>query len=191
MNPPRVLVAGIGNIFLGDDAFGVEVSQKLLRRPQPDGIRVEDFGIRGLDLTYALADGPEYAILIDAVPRGEAPGTLYILEPQLDDPQMNSAPGPSIEAHSMHPLKVLQTVVAMGAGRPGRVLIVGCEPTPFDEDDQQMEMSPPVRAAVDEAVEMVESLIGRILCGELDCISTTVSQPSRAQPASHAMEVSQ
>ena len=163
---PRVLIAGIGNIFLGDDAFGVEVAQKLLRRPQTAGVRVEDFGIRGLDLIYALSDGPEFAILIDAVPRGEAIGTLYVLEPNLTELGGGSGTDGLIEAHSMHPLKVLQSVAAMGGG-PRRVLIVGCEPKPFCEEDQDMELSAPVRAAVDEAVTMIESLVARILHGEL------------------------
>src|SRR5947209_6163179 len=80
MTQPRLLVAGVGNIFLGDDAFGVEVVQRLLRRPQPDGVRVVDFGIRGLDLSYALLDGYEAVILVDAAPRGAPAGTLHVLE---------------------------------------------------------------------------------------------------------------
>ena len=79
--PARILIAGIGNIFLGDDAFGVEVARRLVRRRLPDGVRVVDFGIRGLDLTYALLDGYEAVILVDAAPRGGPPGTLYVLEP--------------------------------------------------------------------------------------------------------------
>src|SRR5947209_3209759 len=74
--------AGVGNIFLGDDAFGVEVAQRLARRPLPAGVRVVDFGIRGLDLTYALLDPYDAVVLVDAAPRGNAPGTLYVLEPE-------------------------------------------------------------------------------------------------------------
>jgi hydrogenase maturation protease len=186
MTPPRILVAGIGNIFLGDDAFGIEVAQKLLRRPRPQVVHVEDFGIRGLDLTYALSDSPRFAILIDAVPRGEAPGTLYVLEPHLDDLANFTAASPLIDAHAMDPLKVLCTVLAMG-GRPGRVFILGCEPTPFSEDSQEMSMSDPVRAAVNEAVGMVESLVRRILCGELD--GTPGSEPRQINPPCQTMEV--
>src|SRR2546428_8240900 len=91
MTQPRLLVAGVGNIFLGDDAFGVEVAQRLLRRPQPEGVRVVDFGIRGLDLTYALLDGCDVAVLIDAVPRGQPPGTLYVIEPDPVAPAQGSA----------------------------------------------------------------------------------------------------
>ena len=81
--PPRILVAGIGNIFMGDDAFGVEVARRLSQRTLPAGVRVSDFGIRGFDLAYALQDGYETTILIDACPRGEEPGTLFVVEPDL------------------------------------------------------------------------------------------------------------
>jgi hydrogenase maturation protease len=159
MSPPRILIAGIGNIFLGDDAFGVEVARKLLERAWPPDVRVVDFGIRGLDLVYALLDGCETAILIDAVARrGGPPGTLYLLQPQLD--AADAAPA-QIDAHSMDPLKVLRTAAAMGA-RPGAVYIVGVEPSPqpnFDEGEVALEMSAPVSAAVAQAVAMVESLV--------------------------------
>jgi hydrogenase maturation protease len=158
MTPPRLLIAGIGNIFLGDDAFGVEVAQRLLRRPVRDGVKVIDFGIRGLDLTYALLDGPEAAILIDAVPRGQAPGTLFVLEPQIDSPELTT-----LEAHSMDPLKVLKTVAAMG-GKLDRVFIVGCEPSPPSlDDDMQMGLSEHIAAAIEPAIELVESLMNQIL----------------------------
>ena len=94
MSSPGVLVAGIGNIFLGDDGFGVEVVQRLAARPQPDGVRVTDFGIRGFDLAFALLDEPEATILIDAMPRGQAPGTVYVLEPDLDAETGASTVGP-------------------------------------------------------------------------------------------------
>src|SRR3954462_334859 len=96
---PRLLIAGVGNIFLGDDAFGVEVVQRLARRPLPEGIRVVDFGIRGLDLAYALLDGYEATILVDALPRGGPPGTLYVLEPELEASSSRAAGVPPIEAH--------------------------------------------------------------------------------------------
>ena len=163
---PRVLVAGVGNIFLGDDAFGVEVAQRLLRRGLPDVVRVVDFGIRGLDLTYALLDGYEAVVLVDAAPRGGRPGTRYVLAVDPVAATGSRCDGPAIEAHSMDPPKVLRLAAAMG-GQVGRLLLVGCEPTPLDEaDEMQTGLSEPVGRAVDEAVVLVEELVGRLLRGE-------------------------
>jgi hydrogenase maturation protease len=163
MSRPRILIAGVGNIFLGDDAFGVEVAQRLLRRGLPDGVRVVDFGIRGLDLTYALLDGYEAVILVDAAPRGEKPGTLYVMEV----PQDGAAGEPAaVEAHDMDPVKVLRLAAAMG-GRVERLLLVGCEPSPLAEaDEMAMGLSAPMRDAVETAVPLIESLVGRLLHGE-------------------------
>jgi hydrogenase maturation protease len=178
---PRILIAGIGNIFLGDDAFGVEVAQRLLRRPQHEEVRIVDFGIRGLDLTYVLLDGNyEVAILIDATPRGGPPGTLYVLEPEIDSQIDPSGGSPLLEGHSMEPIKVLRTVAAMG-GRSGRVLLVGCEPgPPLAEDEMDMSMSEPVQAAAEEAVGLVESLVARILKGEQLAESHPAPSPLQA-----------
>jgi hydrogenase maturation protease len=151
-----VLVAGIGNIFFGDDAFGSEVARRLLQRPWADGVRVVDFGIRGLDLTFALLDHYETVILIDAAPRGGAPGTLYTIEPDLE-----ALTGADIEAHSMQPLKVLAAAKALGA-QFKRIVVVGCEPSPATVDPAgagSMGLSAPVQAAVAEAVALVERLI--------------------------------
>ncbi len=153
---PRLLVAGVGNIFLGDDAFGVEVVNRLMLRPQIDGVTVKDFGIRSYDLAYALMDDWDQVILVDALPRGGEPGTLYTLEPEL--PQDGEVP-PALDAHSMNPVAVLQLVGALG-GRVRRMLVVGCEPATIEPDqDGNMGLSSPVNAAVDEAVRMVEELI--------------------------------
>src|SRR5919199_3550082 len=157
--PANVLVAGIGNVFLGDDGFGVEVAQRLLRRELPAGVRVVDFGIRGIDLVHALQDDPDAAILVDALPGEQEPGTLTVPEPELgdDDPA-------GLEPHAMDPLSVLRAARRLGAA-PGRTLIVGCEPLTRmtgEEPDVVMELSPPVAAAVDEAVALVESLLGEL-----------------------------
>jgi hydrogenase maturation protease len=160
-----VLVAGVGNIFLGDDAFGVEVVQRLARRPLPEGVRVVDFGIRGLHLAYALCDGYEAVVLVDAAPRGGPPGTLYILEPEPGPSLPHSEGLPLIEPHNLDPARVLRLVAALG-GQVRRLVVVGCEPdTSGGEEDFSAEMSAPVRAAVDEAVGLVESLVARLLHG--------------------------
>ncbi len=166
MTRQRILIAGIGNIFLGDDAFGVEVAQRLAHRHLPEEVRVVDFGIRGLDLTYALLDGYEAVILVDAAPRGGPPGTLYVIEPARGEPAEAGEDGVLIETHSMDPVKVLRLVEAMGA-EVGRLLVVGCEPAKVEDlDDMQMGLSEPVRLAVDEAVRLIEALTARLLSGE-------------------------
>lgn len=162
MSAPRVLVAGIGNIFLGDDAFGVEVVRRLSRHPLPEWVRLVDFGIRGLDLAYALLDDLDAAILVDATGRGGDPGTLYLLEPDLDDPQTSDSRPALMESHGMNPMRVLEMVRAMG-GRPRRILIVGCEPlTLGDEYEGTMGLSHPVESAVGGAIAIIESLIVRM-----------------------------
>jgi hydrogenase maturation protease len=153
--PQRILVAGIGNVFMGDDGFGVEVAQILLRTELPAGVQVEDYGIRGMDLAFALRDY-DLAIFVDATPRGERPGTLYVIEPELDEEEP-AAP----EGHGMDPVKVLALARALGDPLP-RVVVVGCEPATRmtgEEDEVVAELSEPVRAAAGEAARMVEKLI--------------------------------
>jgi hydrogenase maturation protease len=150
----RVLVAGIGNVFLADDGFGVEVAARLAEVELPAGVHVEDFGIRGLDLAYALA-GYDLAILVDAVPRGAPPGTLFVIEPEALDGDVG------IDAHGMDPVKVLGLARALGEPLP-EILVLGCEPAvrmTGEEDEVVAALSAPVRGAVDEAVRMVQALI--------------------------------
>ena len=156
----RILVAGIGNVFLGDDGFGVEVVKRLAGRGLPKGVEVRDFGIRGMDLAYALHEDYDLVVFVDATPRGGEPGTVYLIEPEIEEDGMVS-----LDTHGMDPVKVIKLSRALGAS-PTRTLVVGCEPkvilTGEDYDDMLMELSEPVEAAVEEAVEMVESLVSRI-----------------------------
>jgi hydrogenase maturation protease len=159
----RILVAGIGNVFLGDDGFGVEVAAQLAGRPLPAGVDAVDFGIRGMDLAYALGRGYDAAILVDATPRGGEPGTIYVIDTAGDE-----AGEAMIETHAMDPVRVLRTAAALGP-IPARVLVVGCEPLSRmtgAEPDVVMELSVPVRAAVEQALatitELVDSLIATI-----------------------------
>jgi len=154
----KILVAGIGNIFQGDDAFGCEVVRELAGRALPTSVRLFDFGIRGMDLTYALMDNPDLAILIDATQQGEAPGTLYTIEPDVDDDGACVA----LETHSMNPVQVVRTARAMGA-RPGRILLVGCEPGDLGGEEGWIGLTPPVKAALNEAADMVQTLIQKKL----------------------------
>lgn len=148
----RVLVAGIGNIFFGDDGFGVEVARRLADVELPEDVRVVDYGIRGVHLAYELLDDVcDVLVLVDAVPLGEAPGTVAVIE-------VGSNPVtdmPIVEAHSMNPAVVLNTLQALG-GSVDRVYVVGCEPAAITE---QMALSPVVEAAVDEATRVVLDLV--------------------------------
>jgi hydrogenase maturation protease len=167
---PSILIAGIGNIFLGDDGFGVEVARRLAGGTFPDGVRVADYGIRGLDLVYALMDAPDVIILVDACPRGDAPGTLYVIEPDLDPPATDGnggtgEPQPAfVDAHAMNPMQVLRAARTMG-GQMKRILILGCEPETLGPPEGQLGLSDPVAAAVDEAVDLVHTLVRDIRRG--------------------------
>jgi len=156
----RILVAGVGNIFLGDDGFGVEVVRRLAEREMPEDVEVKDFGIRGMDLAYALQEDYEAVVFVDAVPRGEEPGTVYLIEPEIEEDGEIS-----LDTHGMDPVKVIKLSRALGA-EPTRTLVVGCEPRVVlsgeDYDDMSMELSEPVQAAVGEAVKLVESLVEEI-----------------------------
>jgi len=158
----RILIAGIGNIFLGDDGFGVQVAQQLSNHDFPSTVRVVDFGIRGFDLAYALQDGYDTTILIDAFPHGQMPGTVYVVEPDLNGPPDSVAQGSFVEPHAMNPMNVLRMAAAMH-GPLKRVLLVGCEPATFGGEEGQMGLSPEVEAAVSEARRVVERLVHEIL----------------------------
>ncbi len=158
MTAPSVLVAGVGNVFLGDDGFGVEVVRRLADRPLPAGARLADFGIRGFDLAYALTEGYELVILVDASQRGGVPGTLYLLEPAQPD---GAVLGP--ETHGMVPSRALQMARAMGT-TVDRLLVVGCEPESFGEPGSgRVGLSSAVTAVVDEAALLVDDLVRRHL----------------------------
>jgi hydrogenase maturation protease len=156
--PVRVLVAGIGNVFLGDDGFGVALAGRLAGGALPAGVEVVDYGIRGMDLAYALLEGWDAVVLLDAAPRGQAPGTLYVIEADLDLVE------PGLDAHGMDPVKVLALASALGGPLP-RTLVVGCEPLTRmtgDEPEVVAVLSEPVRAALDQAVPLVEELLGEL-----------------------------
>jgi hydrogenase maturation protease len=156
---PRVLVAGIGNVFLGDDGWGVALAGRLAVRALPRGVEVADFGIRGMDLAYAMQDGYEAVVFLDATPRGEPPGTLYVIEPDLEHIEM------SIDAHGMDPVKVLALARTLGAESLPRTLIVGCEPqTCMSSEDERIfaELTEPVHASLEPAVALVEDLLAEL-----------------------------
>lgn len=161
----KILIAGIGNIFLADDGFGVEVAARLAKQEFPAGVHVADFGIRGFDLAYALMGGYETTILVDAFPGNGEPGALFVIEPDLKEVNSRGTSQAFLEPHAMNPLNVLRMATSMG-GELKRVLLVGCVPETLGPEEGQMGLSEPVTAAVDEAVKLVDSLVTRILAGE-------------------------
>ena len=149
----RTLVAGIGNIFRGDDGFGVEVAQRLTPQALGHGVDVGDFGTRGVHLAYEIASGKyDEVILVDAAPRGGVPGTLYAIEPEIDDVTPDAA-----DAHSLTPATLLAWVRRIGGGNP-HVVVIGCEPGCLDES---VGLSVPVTSAIDGAIEMVREMVTR------------------------------
>jgi hydrogenase maturation protease len=153
----RVLVAGIGNIFLGDDGFGTEVARRLAGQPQPDGVRVVDYGIRGMHLAYDLLDGYEALVLVDTVPGAGHPGDITVLEVGPDD--LGSG---QFDAHGMDPVAVLGSLESLGGTLP-RTLVVGCQPGNVDE---RIGLTAPVAAAVDTAVATVQQILADLLTGQ-------------------------
>ena len=157
--PIRVLVAGIGNIFFGDDAFGVAVARRLGEEVWPHGVTVRDFGIRGLDLAYALQEDFDAVVLVDAMSRGAEPGSIHVLEPDLEA----DAIGDTLDAHVMDPVRVLRLARSLGR-LPPKLLIVGCEPLTIEsgeplDDDELVALSEPVREAVEPAVDRVKAIV--------------------------------
>ena len=151
-----ILIAGVGNIFMGDDAFGNEVARRLAERPPSLGVRVVDFGIRGLDLAFALMDDYDATIIVDATSRGGEPGTIYVIEPDVSELDEMAA---ALDTHSMDPLRALALARSMGA-KLKNIRIVGCEPETFEPGDEGPPgLSRNVAAAVDPAIDVINSLI--------------------------------
>lgn len=173
----RLLVAGVGNIFLGDDAFGPEVIRALDKRPLPPEVRVRDFGIRGMDLAYELLGGWSVAVLVDAAARGERPGTLSLIEPGLPD----GAPAAPPEAHGMDPAKVLALAAHLGDEPLPRVLVLACEPgrLPRGDEDIAPGLSETVRDTVGRAVAVLHGLVPALLADPL-------ATPALARPEESA-----
>lgn len=151
----KILIACVGNIFLRDDAFGVEVAQRLANVDLPEHVVVKDFGIRSYDLAYALMETWDLRILVDALPRGGEPGTVYLIEPDTSSIEGHEV---SLDAHSLNPVTVIQLVNALG-GKVGRMLVVGCEPASLEAADGVLGLSDPVTRAVNEATLMIQELV--------------------------------
>jgi hydrogenase maturation protease len=153
----RVLVAGVGNVFLGDDGFGVEVARRMAAEDLPDGVRVADFGIRGVHLAYELLEGYQTAILVDAVARGGEPGTIYVIEPAAERADERTL----LDAHGMEPDAALSMLQVLG-GSDVKVLVVGCEPA---EVEERIGLSARVAGVVPEAMAVVRELVEKATTG--------------------------
>jgi hydrogenase maturation protease len=158
--PHKILVAGIGNIFLGDDAFGSEVARRLMAETLATEVQVRDFGIRSYDLAYAMMDGYDVTILVDAISQGQLPGTVYLIEPDLN--QLEQFEDQGADAHSMNPIRALQMLRSFESS-PGKLYLIGCEPATLEVEDGQMRLSDPVAAAVSPAIELIKSLLNDLL----------------------------
>jgi hydrogenase maturation protease len=156
----KILIAGIGNIFMGDDAFGSEVARRLMNEPWPPEVRVTDFGIRSYDLVYALMEGYDATILVDATSRQQTPGTVYLIEPDLT--RLDRLDQTMADAHSMSPVKVFQMLQTVGSSA-GRLYLVGCEPATLEVEDGEIGLSRIVEASVPRAIEIIKSLVNDLL----------------------------
>jgi hydrogenase maturation protease len=155
----QILVAGVGNAWLQDDAFGSEVARRLERGALPDGVTVMDFGTSGLDLAYELIRGYSALVLVDASRQGGAPGTLYVMEPDRADFQGEVSDGESIDPHDMNPHTVLRFVSVMG-GWPGQVVVIACEPGQVEEPG--FGLTPEVDAAIVTATRLVLETVAEL-----------------------------
>jgi hydrogenase maturation protease len=155
----RILIAGIGNIFFGDDAFGGEVIKELIKSPLPEGVDAVDFGIRSYDLAYSIMDGYAVTILVDITTRGEPPGTVYLIE--LDQEKIGNLEATAPDGHSLDPVAVLRLTQSLG-GQIERLYLVACEPAVLETEDGRIELSELVQAAVPEAVRVIRRLVDKL-----------------------------
>ena len=158
--PTKILVAGIGNIFLGDDAFGSEVARRLTNETLPGEVRVTDFGVRSYDLVYAMMEEYDVTIFVDITSQSQPPGTLYLIEPDLN--QLDQLDEKMADAHSMNPVRVLQMLRTFGSS-PKKLYLVGCEPAILEVEDGEIGLSESVEAAVPQAIELIKSLVDDLL----------------------------
>ena len=157
--PKRILVAGIGNMFMKDDGFGAEVVRRLGSRELGEGVEVLEFGTGGLKLAYEVMRGYDVLILVDISRRGGQPGTLYVMDVDPESVNGEIKDGDVLDPHGMDPQSVLRFVQSVG-GWPGQVTVVACEPATVD--DMGIGLSPEVTAAVDRAVDLVASTVGEL-----------------------------
>ncbi len=175
MGTDRVLVAGVGNIFLTDDAFGSEVARRLADVALPEGVKVVDYGIRGMHLAYDLLDGYDALVVVDALPGDGSPGDLSVLEVGPDDLGEGE-----LDAHGMAPVAVLASLGQLGGSLPPTYL-VGCQPASVEEG---IGLSPAVAAAVEPAV----GLVREVLADRLGLAGSPTKEARRAARTSESLK---
>jgi hydrogenase maturation protease len=156
-----ILVAAVGNLWLGDDGFAGEVAKRLRARELADDVAVADFGTGGLDLAYEVMRGYDALVLVDVSRQGGEPGTLYVMQVDEESVEAGIEDGAQIDPHGMDPETVLRFVKATG-GWPGQVVVVACEPEQVEEVG--IGLTPSVAAAVDDAVELVARTVEEVRC---------------------------
>jgi hydrogenase maturation protease len=156
-----ILVAAVGNLWLGDDGFAGEVAKRLRERGVPEDVAVADFGTGGLDLAYEVMRGYDALVLVDVSRQRGEPGTLYVMEVDPDTIESSIEDGAMIDPHGMDPQTVLRFVKTTG-GWPGKVVVVACEPEQVEE--VSLGLSPRVEAAVDRAVDLVVETVEELRC---------------------------
>ena len=161
----RILIAGIGNIFLGDDAFGCEVARELSARALPPEVTVRDFGIKSYDLAYALAEKYDAIVLVDAAPRGDPPGTTYLME--IEPWGLTELDAEITDAHTMSPVNALKMAQSVGPVT-AKIYLVGCEPAKLEADDGEIGLSEPVQRAIPQAVELVQGVLSQELARRVE-----------------------
>jgi hydrogenase maturation protease len=161
----RILIAGIGNIFFGDDAFGCEVARELSARTLPPEVTVRDFGIKSYDLAYALAEKYDAIVLVDAMPRGDPPGTTFLVE--IEAGGLAELDAEITDAHTMNPVNALKMAQSVGPVS-AKIYLVGCEPAKLEGEDGEIGLSEPVQRALPQAIELIETVVREQLMGSTE-----------------------
>jgi hydrogenase maturation protease len=155
----KILVAGIGNAWMGDDGFGAEVVKRLGEVELPRGVAVMDFGTGGLNLAYEVMRGYDALLILDISEQGGTPGTLYVIEADVDSVEAGIEDGDTLNPHGMDPKTMLRFVKSIGAW-PGKVVVIACEPQTVAEIGFQLSES--VAGALEPAVKLVLDTIGEL-----------------------------
>lgn len=147
------LIAGFGNVLLGDDGFGVHVIKRLAAMTLPSHVQTMDVGIGGMELVLRLKTGFDEVIVVDAVRRGETPGTLFVFAP--NERELNRDSGKALNPHVAEPLAAMRMAKTLGV-LPAAITVVGCEP---ENCSPGIGLSAAVSAAIDPSLNVIRKLV--------------------------------